>query len=340
MASALLLTGVGCTPDESPEPEQEGAAPEASEDPAPTGLRVGVVAPPSNETDPTVLEELEEGLDELTGASDGEVTRLRLVEAEDEVFVEDVAALLADDGADLVCVLGRQAATTATALADRFPATRFCAAPAALPEPPGNVDGTLLATDQLGAAVAAAVVALTDDDARVGVVVRSTERGDPERFVTGLRDGLAGLDASLHLVVDEESARDTAGELLDDEVDVLVVDLPGGLAATLVDEVGDEVPVVASAAAAAGLGEDRALLTFRPRWSRVVAVAVERALDAETPVPAALGFGVEAFGFETADRLDDAVTQALADAVEALQAAEPTERAPGRLELDGEVIDR
>jgi hypothetical protein len=57
----------------------------------------------------------------------GDVADVRSVVPDDPEFVPDVAALLADQGTDLVCVLGEDGVPVVLQLADRFPATRFCA---------------------------------------------------------------------------------------------------------------------------------------------------------------------------------------------------------------------
>jgi hypothetical protein len=66
-------------------------------------------------------------LDALVEGRVGDVAAARTVVPDDADFVVDVAALLADGGTDLVCVLGGDGVRAALSLADRFPATRFCA---------------------------------------------------------------------------------------------------------------------------------------------------------------------------------------------------------------------
>ncbi|MTV26560.1 BMP family ABC transporter substrate-binding protein [Nitriliruptoraceae bacterium ZYF776] len=336
VVAALVLAGVACT--DEPEEPAPTPQPEATEPTSPSGLRVGVVAPLASEVDASVLEELADGLDALASERDGEVSRVRLVEADGAAFVGDVAALLADDGADVVCVLGRQAAVVVPALADRFPATRFCAAPAALTDPPENVDATFLATDELGHVVGVAAVAMTAPQGgpveTVGVVVAGTERGDPERFVAGLRAGLTGVEATLQVAVDEAAAVEAGQALRSAGVDAVVVDLPAVRAAAVVGELGSRVPVLASRAAVDGLDPDRPVAVFGPRWSRVVAAAVDRASDADRSVPSALGFAGEAFEVTVTD---EEVAELVAATIDDLRRGDrdPTAPPPGaRATLD------
>lgn len=135
---ALLLGAlVGCTPDDPPAADP---SPPPSTSPAPRplagGPRVAVVLPArADGTAPDAQQQLEALERDLAD----DIGELRVVVPNAEAFAGDVVRLLADDGYDLVCVLGADSEQIVTAAVRSYPATHFCALPAAAEDIPDHV---------------------------------------------------------------------------------------------------------------------------------------------------------------------------------------------------------
>lgn len=95
-----------------------------------SGLAVAVVLPPPSLVTPSEAEAMRADLEDLRDRFRGDVASLRVVQPDDAVFVADVADLLAERRADLVCVIGRGSGAAVRAVAPRYPGTEFCATPA------------------------------------------------------------------------------------------------------------------------------------------------------------------------------------------------------------------
>lgn len=127
---ALLVVLTACragapTPAPSPTPTTATATP------APvTGLTVAVVLPPASVVVPDEAAAMREELEELRRRFGDDVGSLRVVQPETAVFVQDVTVFVAEEGADLVCVLGAGSGAVVRAVAPGFPETEFCATPA------------------------------------------------------------------------------------------------------------------------------------------------------------------------------------------------------------------
>lgn len=93
------------------------------------GLRVAVVLPPGDEAPLTTngTRTAAQAVDDHFRDAVGE---FRSVAADPGAFVGDVATVLAEQGYDLVCVVGSGAAEVVLRIAPTFPATRFCGVPA------------------------------------------------------------------------------------------------------------------------------------------------------------------------------------------------------------------
>lgn len=241
----------------------------------------------------------------------GEITELRALAPDAPVFAGDLAAKLADDGYDLVCVLGDAGTRTVLDLAARFPATRFCATGASRDDQPENVDVFDLAHEELGYVLGAAASGLADGGA-VGLV-RTDDRRDRLRRRDGALAALAAND-----VVIDGSARDLSepDELVDAVADaelaVLLVDAAGtfgeaaaaaGPAAVLMPSVLTEREDVAPSAVA-----------WTVRADVVIDAAVRRWLSGDEDVPGLLGFEDEVFVVE----LDEALPAEVVATVEQL----------------------
>ncbi|MBW3621041.1 MAG: BMP family ABC transporter substrate-binding protein [Actinobacteria bacterium] len=173
----------------TPAPSPSPTVPTAS--PAPvSGLAVAVVLPPASTGVPAEAVAMRAELEQLRRRHGDDVGSLRVVQPDTPAFVEDVTELLADRGADLVCVLGPASGAAVRAVAPRFPETEFCATPA-LSEP-GDLPPNVLQIDVRVEEVAylAGVAAYVADPARpAGFIAGESEYGtDRQRaaFVAGI----------------------------------------------------------------------------------------------------------------------------------------------------------
>lgn len=210
-AMAALLIAASCetsSPDPAPSPgpttETSSAQPST---PQAAGVEIAVVLPPPDEaidihapgTDdqggPDGFDErLTRGIVDARLAVASDVAGLRTVTPDTVIYRRDLIALMADEGADLVCVIGATAVTEVVAVAEQFPATRFCIVPATIQNPPPNVlaigirgsDGDYLA----GAAAALA----SGPAGRAGVIADGQATIDALRgaFEAGVREAVPG----------------------------------------------------------------------------------------------------------------------------------------------------
>lgn len=142
-AAAVMLAactdGGGADPAPSPSP-----SPTATEAPAPdeveTGLSAVVVLPTRQARSAEEIERERAAVEEIgrRAIADGTIATLRTVVPDRVVAVGDVVELLAEEGHDLVCVLGPGAGRAVREVAPRFPGTRFCGAPAQFAGVPEN----------------------------------------------------------------------------------------------------------------------------------------------------------------------------------------------------------
>lgn len=132
LVSVLTLTtacrdGASPTPTPAPSPSAVAAAPTPVD---PGGLSAAFVLPPPTAASPAELASLREDLARLRRTHLRDVTTWRVVAADGPEFVGDLVALLAEDGADLVCAIGPRSGDVVVRIAPAFPETRFCATPA------------------------------------------------------------------------------------------------------------------------------------------------------------------------------------------------------------------
>lgn len=130
---ALLLLPACRDGAPTPAPSPSAAGPSTPPPSPVTGLRVGVVLPPASLRTAAEVEAMREDLVDLPDRFGEDIASIRVVQPDGRAFIADVTDLLADRGADLVCVLGPGAGAAVRAVASRYPETRFCAAPAAGP---------------------------------------------------------------------------------------------------------------------------------------------------------------------------------------------------------------
>lgn len=302
LLAAAALTAACTDTDPAPVPTP---SPEESSEPAPSGVRVAVVlAAGAGNTLPTV--DVEEQLDELAVERIGEIAGIRPVTVDEADFVPDTAALLADGGADLVCVIGGPAVRTVLDLADRFPASRFCAIGGPRDELPANVDLLELDHESLGHVLGVAATELSGDDP-VGLVLGGDSE-DRTRRRAGARAALAASAVVVDASVDDvDDATDLVAGL-DEEVDPAVV---------VIDTASTSVAEVVATIADVWLGpadldtDVPAAIAWSVQVDAIVGLAVDRLVTPDDPdLPDRLGFGEGVFSLAFAEGVPDAVRDA------------------------------
>lgn len=198
---------------------------------------------------------------------------LRVEVAEDPSFVHDLAQFFANDGHELVCVLGPGAAGVVREVAARSPGTRFCAAPAGRDgdDFPDNVLAVDVRIEEL--AYLAGVALGADHD--VGPVAALTGRASDTpaaRVRSGLQAGLraAGLRAPELVVAplppDPEAVTGQIRGLLDEGVRGLL----GLVHGELVVEVATGTPVTTPVPTPAPTDPGPSPTSPAPRYAGVV----------------------------------------------------------------------
>lgn len=301
VAVLTACTSTAPTPDPAPTPSP-------TEEPAPSGVDVAVVLPPVEDPTTLTLLDVDDRLEDLAAERVGDVARIRAVTVDDAGFVPDTAALLADGGADLVCVLGTDGADVVLDLAARFPATRFCATGDVGLERPDNVDLFELAHEELGHVLGTGA-ALLADGGGVGVVLD----GDSDERVRRRAGARAALATSSVVL-------DGAVEEVTDATDLVTAaaDAGTGLAVVLLDTASTSLAEVLSTAAPrqvapAGLATDApASVRWSVRVDAIVDAAVDRVVVLDAPeLPDRLGFAHQVFAISFEDEVPSEVRDAL-----------------------------
>jgi hypothetical protein len=314
---AGVLAVVGCTEDADPSPPPD-PTPEAAITPSPSGVRVAVVLP-EDDVASAEIEHGREALDQLAEDRTGDVAALRTVVADESVFQPDLAALLADDGHDLVCIIGQDGARTALELGDRFPATRFCAVGTPREEQPVNVDLFDVAFEELGHVLGVVAAEVAGDDGEVALV-RADDRRDRARRRAGLVAGIGDTAVTVdRRASDRSDPRGLVEELEDAGPDVTFVDAAGTVGRAVAEDAPGAL-IVPSMLAEDEAVAARAIATYELRPDVIVDAAVDRWLD-EDDRGDVLGFADGVFVVELADAVPEAAA-AYEDAVAALVAGE------------------
>jgi hypothetical protein len=317
----LLVAAAACTADEEPAPDPPPDA--EAEEASPGGARVGVVLPSLDRTTPEVLEVSRAQLAELEEDRVGDIAAVRTVVPDGDVFAGDLAALLADDGYDLVCLFGAAGSRTVLDLADRFPSTRFCSIGARPDDGPDNVDLFELGHEELGATLGA-VAATLAGDGTVGLV-RGDDRSDRADRRRGALASLAASDVVLDVVLGEDQA---SSELVDvateADPDVVVVDAEDALATEVLDTLD------ALAVGPVALDEEATgpAVRWELRLDAVVDASVTRLLDDDAVVPARLGLGDGVFQVVIDDELPQAASTTFTSVRDAIAAGDRDPVAP------------
>jgi hypothetical protein len=316
LVTAVLLV-VGCTssPEPAPPPSPE---PDEAAEPTPSGIRVAVVLPPAGDPMAAAFLDVPGELATMSEGRVGDVAAVRSVQPDGAGFVQDVAALLADQGEDLVCVLGDDGVRTVLTLADRFPATRFCAIAPPRDGQPDNVELFDVAHEEVGHVLGAALAA-TVGTGEAGIVL-GDDGGNVARRRAGARAALAGTDVLVDTVVtDASEVTALVGVLEDAELDAVLVDLADPVLATAVAGaapgwIGPRgVPIDASAGAA--------VVRWSLRADVIVGEAVDRLIgNADDDQATTLGVGDDVLTLTFADDVAEAVRTAAEVAIAELAA--------------------
>lgn len=179
-----------------------------------------VVLPPRGRISETAADSLQRAVELAVEDLDREV-ELRVVQPDGPEFVAGIAGLLADDGFDLVCVLGESGATPIATLAAEQPGTRFCVV-GPVDEAPANVWAPTLRHRE-AAWLAGVAAALTSGPGPVGMIVRE---GQPALAAKRASFDLGYAAAAAPQPTDDGTAPPpTVGTIaLQDEQPALVVD--------------------------------------------------------------------------------------------------------------------
>lgn len=305
-----VLGGVGCTSDGSepvPGPTPSPTSSPGATAPPITGPRVAVVLPTADEdvADPGSLE-----IDRIRSTFADRVSSVRAVTPDTPDFTSDVLGLLAEQGNELVCVIGPRALETVVEIASDYPRTRFCVFPAAAAEVPANVLLLDLAVEEVAvlAATVASGVAPKDPPAFIGsrqeyaidrrrfafqAVAReaASGRGDAAKPLIGVPADDAEraasfastqFEAGASVVYTEAGSADRAVLAVAEEAGGMVI----GSSRTLgVTETGTETEPSSRAV----------LLTIEERFDAALEIAIERLLGEWSTDPVTVGFADGAF---------------------------------------------
>lgn len=314
LVTALLLSLVACTGDDSPSgpgPAEEEAAPEDEEERPAQGLRVGLVLPSSgtgvaDEVTPGFLEAADP-----SGSLDAEVAELRAVVPDERTFVGDVATLLAVEGYDVVCVFGREAQEAITELAARHADTTFCAAPASSSaQLPDNLLLVDVALAELGHVVGVALRELGGEEPVA--LLGAGNRAGGESFRAGLRAGVAPTPLFEHLGELDELEAELAGALAQD-VAAVAVDAGPDARELLEDGIG--APLLAPAPL---LADEAGALRWQVRWDVVLDRVLDWHLDGRGEFPEILGLDDDVFEVDHGPQAGPSLVSAVEETMGAL----------------------
>jgi hypothetical protein len=335
VAAAVSVAACTGAPDPAVAPDEPVPA-EEPEPAAPLGLSVGVVLPPTDALDPRVAAQVQRELEALAASSGPELRGVQVLVPSSAAFAGDLAALLADRGTQLVCLLGPGAAEVARTELDLHPELDFCAAPADPPEVPlADLVALELRVAELGYAVGVAA-AMTADDGPIGLVLGSAELPNAS-FRTGLQAAVGDREV---VTAGGGGPLEDVEEVLAAGASVVVLD-PGGDADPALDALtAAEVPVLVPEALLADRDEvPPVVVSWRVAWAEVVASAIAWHLET-TPAPATShGFAEGTFTVAVGPGASPTVRAAVEAAVADLEAGTWDASAPPAVPPTGEAED-
>jgi hypothetical protein len=277
-----------------------------------------VVLPPRVGLGAAATERLESDLARLADRFGPDLRSVRVVTPPAAELAPDLAAVLTDRGTQLVCVLGPGALETVLAEVALHPELRYCAAPVTEDtDLPSQVVGRDVRAEELGRVVG--TVAATVGRGPVGFVGGSDELA-AAAFRTGLLAGLGDRE----LVDGEGPAEDAVEQVLAAGAGVVVLD-PGADGADAVALATQATPVLVPAGSLGASADEEAIaLSWRVRWDRLVAAAVEAHLGVDPAPPASLGVAEGMFEVTLGPAAPAAADAALESVLTELTAASTT----------------
>jgi basic membrane lipoprotein Med (substrate-binding protein (PBP1-ABC) superfamily) len=346
LGSALLgvaLAVVACTsPGEDAAPSPTPAPSPPAESPA-AGIRVAFVLPAAASVDDEQRTQLAGDLQSIGALRDDGISEVRTVEPDGPEFVRDLAALLADRGTDLICVLGPEAQRAAAPLAVRHPHLRFCAVPAGTSEAPENLVAVEVRFEELGHVVGLAAAATAGDGPVASIL--GSDRAGVTQLRDGIRAGVDGLQLLESAPSDEEGALEAVDAAVDADAAVVIVDLGVGAAAAIDRAVAADMVVIAHEAVLDQTDvADATVLSWRLRWDVALRPVVASMLDSGETVPSSVGIAEGMIVVAVGDALSGPATAVVEEAVAELRrgARDPLESplpqgaSPEREEHEGE----
>ncbi len=291
LVGMLLLA---CTDSPAPSPTPVVEEPAEDDAPAPTGARVGVVLPPSNQFDPRVLDAMERDVQLVQTMGGQHIRSIRVVKPDEDVFVGDVVDLLARDELDLTCALTTGASSAVRAAFENAPHQHFCLLVTTeldTDEPP-QLAVSVLRTAELGYVLGALAAAASE----AGTIAVLLSPHDLERG--RLRDGaLAAIGDSAQVI--ERAVDDDPLEVIDEAIaqgaDIALVG-SGPLAEQVAERaLAAGMRVIAPQVIAQSLDTDGIIATWRVQWHRILRGPVDRLLEREEAVPLSVGLAEDAF---------------------------------------------
>lgn len=290
VAVVLVVVG-GCAEDPAPPPE----APELVDvtPPPPVGAKVGVVLPTAGTLHPLVLDHVRADLAALARRVTGDVREVRGLLPDAPAFVADLGVFLAEEGADLVCVLTPDGVAVVRAQQRLVPDRRYCAlGGTSTADPPEGIDLVLPRLDELGHLVGAGLAAAVRPGGAVALAIAPTEL-EAGRFSEGLRAALAHTDT---LEVDRSlPPEEVVAAVVAAGAEALVVGSGPRAPDLVAAAVAAGIRVVGPEAVVASLQPEEIVVSWRVRWDVVLRGPVDRLLGRELPAPLSPGVNEDAF---------------------------------------------
>jgi basic membrane lipoprotein Med (substrate-binding protein (PBP1-ABC) superfamily) len=306
LGSALLgvaLAVASCTsPGDEPASPPPATVPSPPETSPPAGMRVGFVLPPAASADDDQRTQLADDLQLVGALRDEGISEIRTLEPDGPEFVPDLAALLADRGTDLVCVLGPDAQRVAAPLAVRHPQLRFCAVPAGSSDPPENLIAVEVRFEELGHLVGLAAAEVAGGGPVASII--GSDRAGVTRLRDGIRTGADGLPLLESAPSDEEEVAAAVDAAVDAGATVVIVDLGVGAAEAVGRAAAAGMEVIAPVAVLEQADVAEAtVLSWRLRWDVALRPVITSMLEAEAEIPTSAGIAEGIFVVSTGEAL-------------------------------------
>jgi hypothetical protein len=315
---AVVLMLAACTSDG----EQATPPPPAPEAPPATtpaaGIRIGFVLPPAASDEDDQRAQLAGDLQLVSALRDEGISEIRTLEPDGPEFVPDLAALLADRGTDLICVLGPGAQRVVAPLAVRHPQLSFCAVPAGSTDPPDNVTAVDVRFEELGHLLGVAATVAADGGPVASIL--GTDRAGVTGLRDGIRTGVGGVALLESAPSDEEEVLAAVDVAIAEDAEVVIIDVGIAVHAAVERAAAGGLQVLAPSAVLTELDVGEAtVLTWRLRWDVALRPVVASMLDPDLEVPTSVGFADSVFLVTSGDRLTGAARMLVDEAANELR---------------------